>query len=59
MRNACIILAGKPEGKWPRDRPVKFDLGGSECEYLNWICVARDTVRWRALSDEILNPREP
>jgi hypothetical protein len=46
----------KPEGKRPLVRPrrrwennVKMDLQEVRCESMDWIVVAHDRDRWRAL----------
>jgi len=56
MRNAYKILVGKPEGKKPRGRHrrrwednIRMNLREGEWEYMNWIHLAQDENRWRAL----------
>ena len=58
------VLLGKPEGKRPIGRPrrkwegnIKIDLQDLGCEGMNWIELARDRVRWRALVNAINNFR--
>jgi hypothetical protein len=54
--NAYRILVGKPEGKRPLGRPrqswednIKMDLGEVEWDGMDWIDVAQDRDRWKAL----------
>jgi hypothetical protein len=49
-------LVGKPEGKRPIGRPrrwyvynIKIDLGEIESSGIDWIGLAQDRERWRAL----------
>jgi hypothetical protein len=55
-RNACRLLVGKPEGKKPLGRRrrrwvdnIRMDLGEVGCSDVNWIGLAKDRCRWRAL----------
>jgi len=55
-RGVCRILVGKPEGKTPLGIPrrrwednIKMDLQEVGCEAMDWINVAQDRDRWRAL----------
>jgi ribonucleotide reductase beta subunit family protein with ferritin-like domain len=60
-RNACRILAGKPEGRRPLGRLrrrwadiIKMDL--SEIGWVvDWIDMAQDRDQWRALVNMVLN----
>jgi hypothetical protein len=61
-RNACRLLMGKrPLGR-PRRRGVdniRMDLGEMGWGDMDWIGLARDRNRWRALVNSILNLRFP
>jgi hypothetical protein len=57
---------GKPEGKRPLGRPrrrwvdnIKSDLGEVGWGDVDWIGLAQDRNRWRALVNSILNLRVP
>jgi hypothetical protein len=61
-RNACRLLVGKPEGKWPVERPrrrwvdnIKMDLGEIGWGSVDWICLAHDRNKWRALVNAVMN----
>jgi hypothetical protein len=65
-RNACRLLVGKPERKRPLGRPrhrwvdnIRMDLGEVEWGVMDWIGVAQDRNRWRALVNSVLNLRVP
>ena len=65
-RGVYRVLVGKPEEKRPLGRPrrrrednIKMDLQEVGCEGLDWIDVAQDRDRWRALVNEVLNLRVP
>jgi hypothetical protein len=49
MRNKCSILVIKPEGKRPLGKPREMGFGG-----VNWIHLAQDKDRWRALVNTVL-----
>jgi hypothetical protein len=59
-RNAYSLLVGKPEGKRPLGRPrrrwvdnIRMDLGEVGWGDLDWIDLAQDRNRWRALVNSV------
>jgi hypothetical protein len=65
-RNAYGLLVGKPEGKRPLGRPrrrwvdnIRMDLGEVGWSDLDWIGLAQDRNRWRAVVNSVLNLRVP
>jgi hypothetical protein len=60
-RNAYRLLVGKPEGKRPLGRPrhrfvdIRKDFGEVGYDDVDWIGLAQDRNRWRALVNSILN----
>jgi hypothetical protein len=57
---------GKPEGKRPLGRPrrrwvdnIRMDLGEVGSDDVDWIGLAKDRNRWRALVNSVLNLRVP
>jgi hypothetical protein len=65
-RGAYRTSVGKPEGGRPLGRPrrrwednIKMDLREVEWEGMDWIKVAQDMDRWRALVYTVMNLRVP
>jgi hypothetical protein len=58
-RKAYRLLVGKPEGKRPLGRPdnIRMDLGEVGWGYVDWIGLAKDRNRWRAVVNSVLNLR--
>jgi hypothetical protein len=61
-RNAYRLLVEKPEGKRPLGRPrrkwvdnIRMDLGEVGWGNVDWIGLAKDRNRWRALVNSVLN----
>ena len=60
------VLVGNPEGKRPLGRPrrrwednIKMDLQEVGRERMDWIELAQDRGRWRALMTAVMNLRVP
>jgi hypothetical protein len=65
-RNVCRLLVGEPEGKRPLGRPrrrwidnIKMDLFEIGLSVVDWIGLAQDRYRWRALVNSVMNLRVP
>jgi hypothetical protein len=60
------VLVGKSEGKRTLVRPrrrweddIRMDLQEVGCECVDWIGLAQDRDRWRALVNAVMNLRVP
>jgi len=58
----CRVLVGKPEGKGLLGRPrcrweenIKIDLQEVGCGDVDWIELAQDKDRWRALVKAVMD----
>jgi hypothetical protein len=61
-RNAYRLLVGKPDGSRPLGRwvgNIRKDLGEVGWYDVDWIGLAQDRNRWRALVNSVLNLRVP
>jgi hypothetical protein len=65
-RNAYRILMAKPEGKRQLGRPrrrwvdnIKMDLREIGLGDMDWIDLAQDRNKWRALVNTVMNLRVP
>jgi hypothetical protein len=63
-RNVYRVLVGKPEGKRPLGRPrrrwedgIKMDLSEICWGCVEWIQLAQDRGRWRAVVNAVMNLR--
>jgi hypothetical protein len=64
--NAYRLFVGKPEEKRPLGRPrrkwvdnIRMDLGEVGWSDVDWIGLAQDRDKWRALMNSVLNLRVP
>jgi hypothetical protein len=65
-KKAYRLLVGKPEGRRPLGRPrrrwvdnIRKDLEEVRWGDVDWIGLAKDRNRWRALVNSVLNLRVP
>jgi hypothetical protein len=65
-RGVYRLLVGRPEGKRPLGRPrhrwidnIKMDLLEIGLSVVDWIGLAQDRYRWRALVNWVMNLRVP
>jgi hypothetical protein len=65
-RNVYRLLVGNPEGKRPLGRPrrrwmnnIKMDLKEIGVSVVDWIGLAQDRYRWRAVVNSVMNIQFP
>jgi hypothetical protein len=65
-RNVYRLLVGKPDGKKPLGRPrrrwidnINMDPLEIVLSVVDWIGLAQDRYRWRALVNSVMNLRVP
>jgi hypothetical protein len=65
-RNVYRLLVEKPKGKRPLGRPrrrwicnIKMELLETGLNVVDWIGLAQDRYRWRALVNSVMNLRIP
>jgi hypothetical protein len=65
-KNVYRLLVGRPEGRRPLGRPrhkwihnIKMDILEIELSVVDWIGLAQDKYRWRALVNPTMNLRVP
>jgi hypothetical protein len=65
-RNVYRLLVGKPKGKRQLEKPrrrridnIKMDLLETGLSVVDWIGLAQDRYRWRALVNSVMNLWSP
>jgi hypothetical protein len=65
-RDVCRVLVGKPKGKRPLQRPrrrwednIKMDPQEVRYVGMEWVKLAVDRDRWRAVVNAVMNLRSP
>jgi hypothetical protein len=63
-RKVCMVLVGKPEGNRPLERPrrewedgIRMDIMEIGWGSVEWIHLAQDRDRWRAVANAVMNLR--
>jgi hypothetical protein len=63
-RGVYKVLVGEPEGKRPLGRPrckwegnIRIDLQKVGCRGMDWIGLAQDRDRWRAIVNAVMKLR--
>jgi hypothetical protein len=65
-RGKYWVMVGTPEGERPLGRPrcrwednIKMDIQEVGCGGIDWIEMAQDMDRWRALENAVMSLRAP
>jgi hypothetical protein len=60
-KGAYGVLVGRPTWKYRRrwEDNIKIDINEVECRGMDWIDVALDSDRWRAVVNVVMNLRVP
>jgi hypothetical protein len=56
-RNYCFATLGRPRYRWEDN--IKIDLQEVGCGGTDWIDLAQDRDRWRAIVNVVMNLRVP